>query len=138
MIVLPVRLVLEFEQKILRARQQRKAFVVLVSIFAVLNSTCGSAIPSGAVPELAIRFHITNQQQLVLPTSIYLTGYVLGPLLFGPLSERFGRQIVMLTTFAGYTIFTLATCFSSSFAAFNILRLITGVFASSPISVTGG
>lgn len=63
---------------------------------------------------------------------------MLGPLIFSPLSEVYGRQYVLLSTFALYTIFTLATCVAPNWAAFNVFRLFCGIFASSPISVIGG
>lgn len=56
----------------------------------------------------------------------------------GPLSERYGRQIVMFSTFAVFTIFNIAIIFSPNYAAFCIFRLIQGICGSSPISVGGG
>lgn len=95
-------------------------------------------MPSGDGPPIQRHFGITIEEQLVLPTSIFLVGYVVGPLIFSPLSEEYGRQAILLGTFGGYTIFTVATCVSPNWAAFNIFRLLCGVFASSPISVIGG
>lgn len=116
----------------------RKCVVVGLGIFTVLNSTLGSSMPSGDGPPIQQHFSVTVEEQLVLPTSIFLVGYVLGPLIFSPLSEEYGRQSILLGTFAGYTIFTVATCVAPNWAAFNIFRLLCGVFASSPISVIGG
>ncbi|KAI9721591.1 MAG: hypothetical protein M1828_005081 [Chrysothrix sp. TS-e1954] len=118
--------------------QLRKATTVLIGIATVMNSTIGSSLPSGDSDALARHFNVTIEEQLVLPNSIYLVGYVVGPLLFAPLSESHGRQIIMIGTFAGYTIFTLAACLAPNWAAFNIFRLFTGIFAASPNSVTGG
>ena len=69
---------------------------------------------------------------------MYLIGYVLGPLLFGPLSEIYGRKIIMISTFIAYTVFTMACALSPNWAALLIFRLLTGINASSPISVIGG
>lgn len=116
----------------------KKAAIVLIGIVTVLNSTLGSSLPSGDGPEISKHFDVFNEEQLVLPVSIFLVGYVLGPLIFSPLSEEYGRQIVLLATFAAFTVFTLAVCFAPNFAAFIVLRMFCGVFASSPISVIGG
>ncbi|MCJ1286573.1 hypothetical protein MMC26_005919 [Xylographa opegraphella] len=115
----------------------KKATIVLVGITTVLNSTIGSSLPSDNVA-LYEHFSVTDVEQRVLPNSIYLVGYMLGPLLFAPLSERYGRQIILQTTFAGFTVFTLATCLAPNWPAFNVFRLIIGTFASTPISVIGG
>ncbi|MCJ1432072.1 hypothetical protein MMC27_001428 [Xylographa pallens] len=115
----------------------KKSTIVLFGITAVLNSTIGSSLPSDNVA-LYEHFNVTDVEQRVLPNSIYLVGYMLGPLLFAPLSERYGRQIILQSTFAGFTVFTLATCLASNWPAFNVFRLIIGTFASTPISVIGG
>jgi MFS family permease len=110
-----------------------------------MSSTIGSSIAAGASHQFATYFDITDQWQLVLPTSSYLLGYVLGPIFFGPLSESYGRKWVMVSTF----VRTVARqSFDSSlnnasppandFATLCVLRLFVGIGASSPISVVGG
>lgn len=78
---------------------RKKILVVVVGIATVMNSTIASSIASGATNEIQAYFHLTNQADLVLPTSIYLVGYVVGPLVFSPLSESYGRKWVMIGTF---------------------------------------
>ena len=75
---------------------------------------------------------------LILPTSVFLIGYMLGPLLFAPLSETKGRRPVFVYTFTLYTVFTLATCFAPTWTAVVVFRLLTGIFASPPLTVTAG
>lgn len=58
----------------------KKTHVLLTCMALVLNSTIGSALPSGASQQIGEYFNITSQSLLVLPVSIYLIGYVLGPL----------------------------------------------------------
>ena len=60
--------------------QGKKTYVLLTCAALVLNSTIGSALPAGARQEIQDYFNITNESLLVLPVSIYLIGYVLGPL----------------------------------------------------------
>ncbi|KAK5155727.1 hypothetical protein LTR04_005750 [Oleoguttula sp. CCFEE 6159] len=93
---------------------------------------------SGATTYIAQTFGVKKQAQLVLPTSIYLVGYVLGPLLFGPLSESYGRKSIMIWTFTFFTIFTMACALAPNFAALIIFRFIVGVSASCPVAVVGG
>ncbi|KAJ5152117.1 major facilitator superfamily domain-containing protein [Penicillium capsulatum] len=118
--------------------KKRKLFTFVTGLTIVLNSTLGSALPSGAIDSIAADFNITNEQQLVLPITTYLIGYILGPIIFAPLSETYGRRPVMLWTFAGYTIFTLACAVAPNFAAIVIFRLFSGIFGSSPTAVVGG
>lgn len=100
-----------------------------------------SALPSNAISYIATEFDASTtggNPKLVLPISIYLVGYVLGPLLFGPLSEVYGRRLPILLTFAGYTAFTLGTALSPNWAALVIFRLLAGIFASAPLTIVGG
>lgn len=112
--------------------------MVIIGIVTTVNSTLGSALPSGATTYIAVYFNITIQAQLVLPISVYLIGYVLGPLAFGPLTETYGRRFITLLTFFGFTIFTMACALAPSWPSFLVFRLFTGICASSPTSVTGG
>lgn len=111
---------------------------MFVGGISALNSTFGSSLPSNAIPYIADEFGVTSQSQLVLPISIYLVGYVCGPVLYGPLSESFGRRIIFAPTFTCYVIFTMACALSPNWAALNIFRCLCGIVASAPIAVVGG
>lgn len=116
----------------------RKLYVTIAGILLVLNSTIGSSLAAGASSQTSEQFGVTNQTQLVLPTSMYLVGYVLGPLAFSPLSETYGRKIVMISTFVLYTAFTLGCALAPSWSGLIVFRLLVGTGASTPISVIGG
>lgn len=75
----------------------KKIHVILTGIILVLNSTMGSALPSGTTETIERDFDIQNSEFLVLPVSIYLIGYILGPMVFAPLSESYGRKNVMIS-----------------------------------------
>jgi len=116
----------------------KKTYTVLTGMLIVVNSAMGSSVASGISTQMSEHFGITDQSQLILPTSLYLVGYVLGPLVFSPLSETYGRKIVMISTFAVYTGFTLGCALAPTFAGLVVMRLIAGIGASTPNSVIGG
>ncbi|KAG0648840.1 Polyamine transporter 3 [Hyphodiscus hymeniophilus] len=116
---------------------KKKAAIVSVGMLVVINSTMGSSLPSNAVPFISKHFNITSSTAEILPISIYLIGYVVGPLFFGPLSESYGRQAIMVSTFLGFTIFTMACALSPTWSSLLVFRFLTGVNASSPISIVG-
>lgn len=118
--------------------QRKKSFIVLVGIIAILNSTFDSSLPSGAIDFITKDFNVTDPVQHALPISVYLVGYILGPLLFSPLSETYGRRIIMIPSFALFTIFTLACALARNWASFLVFRLICGINASSSIAITSG
>lgn len=110
----------------------------MTGMLVVVNSTMGSSLPSNALPLISDYFHVSSPSVEILPISMYLLGYVLGPLLFGPLSETYGRRVIMISTFAFFMIFTMACALAPNLPALLIFRLLTGINASSPIAVVGG
>ena len=87
---------------------KKKVFVFITGLVTVMNSKLKSAFPNDAVDSIAADYNWKNEQLLVIPLTTFLIGYILGPVIFGPLSETYGRRLVMIWTFLGYTIFTLA------------------------------
>lgn len=117
---------------------RKKTFILIAGIISVINSTLGSSLPSGAINYISKDFHVTNEQQLVLPISLFLVGYVLGPIFFGPLSETYGRRDIMISSFVVFTLFTMACALAPNWPALLVFRFICGVNASSAIAVVGG
>lgn len=98
----------------------------------------GSSTASNEIPALQEVFHVPDGSQTILPATTYLVGFVLGPLVFAPLSEQYGRRFILVSTLCLYTIFTMATALAPNWAAFLVFRIFAGIFASPPLSVTGG
>lgn len=64
--------------------------------------------------------------QVGAANTVYLLGQVLGALVFGHLTDRFGRKRLFLITLGLYLGATAATGLVSSFAPFLILRFLAG------------
>ena len=103
-----------------------------------MNSTMNSSLAAGATAPISTYFNNTNDAQLILPTSIYLVGYVIGPCIWSPISEQYGRKWTMITAFVVFTIFSICSAVSPNFTALVIFRLLVGVGGSAAISVVGG
>ncbi|HXD44808.1 MAG TPA: MFS transporter [Pseudolabrys sp.] len=58
--------------------------------------------------------------------SFYLTGVVIGALVFGWLTDRFGRRLFFFITLGCYLLGVLLTAFSWDFWSFALFRMITG------------
>lgn len=116
----------------------RKLHIIIAGFTCTFNGNLGSSMPSGAIDAISEQFGVTNHTHLVLLNSLYMVGYVLGPLLFAPLSEYIGRRPVLIGTFLGYIIFMLACSGAPNYAALLIFRMICGVNAAAPTSVIGG
>lgn len=114
-------------------------FIVICGIICVWNSNLGSSISSGTLDSIADYFSISgNKNLLVSLNSLYLVGYTFGPLVFGPLSEYQGRRLVLIGTYIGYILFTIASALSPSYNCLLGFRLLSGIVASAPNAVVGG
>ncbi|KAK4223192.1 major facilitator superfamily domain-containing protein [Podospora fimiseda] len=117
---------------------KKKGWILITLMMLIINSTMGSALPANALPFIVAEWQVTNERQQVLPISVYLIGYVMGPILWAPVSEQFGRKTLTLCTFIVFTLFTLATALAPTWTMFLVFRLFTGVFASAPIAIVPG
>ncbi|KAH8586258.1 MFS transporter [Bisporella sp. PMI_857] len=116
----------------------RKWHIVCVGSFFTFNSALGSSLPSGAHTAIAEAFHLTSDVSLVLLNSLYLVGFTIGPLIFGPMSEFYGRQPVLISTYIGYMLCTLACALSPSYVTLVIFRLLCGMNAAAPNAIIAG
>jgi MFS family permease len=64
--------------------------------------------------------------QVGLAASIYVTGACLGALVFGYLTDRYGRKKLFLITLGVYLVATVATAFSMNALWFYACRFVTG------------
>ena len=58
--------------------------------------------------------------------SAYLIGAVIGALVFGRLTDKYGRKKLFFVTLALYLVASFATAFSTGFVSFMIFRALTG------------
>ncbi|KAH8714845.1 major facilitator superfamily domain-containing protein [Phaeosphaeriaceae sp. PMI808] len=63
---------------------------------------------------------------------------VLGPIIFAPLSESWGRRPVFLVSFSIHTAFTLGCGLAPNWSTFLFFRFMLGCGAAAPQTVSGG
>jgi MFS transporter, DHA1 family, multidrug resistance protein len=64
-----------------------------------------------------------------LTLGVFLAGFALGPLVFGPLSDGYGRRPVLLTGSAMFAVFGALAAFASSLHALLVWRFLMGTGA---------
>lgn len=110
------------------------AFVVSSSGFCV---TCLSSIASMTVVPISNDFQVPRVVA-TLGITLFVQGLGLGPLLIGPLSEVYGRNITYRVSYALLILFSFGVTFSPNIAVFLVFRFITGLCGSAFLSVAGG
>jgi MFS family permease len=118
--------------------QARKLFVVSTCLFLNFNTCLSSALPAGAASTLAHAFSLDKDGQTSLPMALFLSGYIFGPIIFGPMSESFGRKPCLFSSFGLYTLSTLACALAPNWPILLVFRLLGGVGASAPQYILGG
>jgi MFS family permease len=78
----------------------------------------------GALEESPV-LHFTATE-IGLVASVYLAGAVVGAVLFGYLTDRFGRRKLFMVTLGLYLVSTAATALSWDFWSFAVFRALTG------------
>jgi MFS family permease len=92
---------------------------------------------SGAVGPLMEDFGV-GEEVIILGLSPIVLGYAIGPLLWAPICEAYGRRNIFLITFAFYTLWTSVTCASQNISPALAFRFLVGVFGSSALVIPGG
>lgn len=99
--------------------------------------------------ELTVSSYSTGQAQIseefgvssevsTLGTSLLLFGFGLGPLIWAPLSELYGRKSAVLPPYFLAAIFSFATATAKDIQTIMITRFFAGFFGSAPVTNTGG
>ncbi|KAJ8103605.1 major facilitator superfamily domain-containing protein [Lipomyces tetrasporus] len=115
----------------------RKYVMTAVLIALLLNSTFASSVTSGA--SNAIRAHFGSSTIVTtLLISLFMVGFVIGPLFWAPMSEHVGRRYIVLSSFTLYFLFTVACALAPSMATLIGFRFLQGLCATCPIAVSGG
>ncbi|KAM5388169.1 hypothetical protein ACJA88_000033 [Fusarium oxysporum] len=115
----------------------RKWFITMTVAIATLVVTLVSSAYTGGLAEITKTFHLSREVS-TLGISLFVLGFAIGPLLWAPLSEVFGRQILFISTYAGLTIFNVACAVAPNGASLLVFRFLAGAFGSSPLTNAGG
>lgn len=89
------------------------------------------------IPNVDIQYHISEEVG-TMGTSLFLFGIGLGPLLWAPCSEVYGRKIAVLAPYFISVVLTFATAVSKDVQSIMVTRFFTGFFSSAPITNVGG
>ena len=117
--------------------QWKKWVITILVAFATLAVAFVSAAYSGGVVQIIKEFG-SSSEIAILGVSLFVMGFAIGPLLWAPLSEMYGRQILFFGTYAMLTFFNAGAAGSQNIQTLIILRFFAGAFGSSPLTNAGG
>jgi MFS transporter, DHA1 family, multidrug resistance protein len=100
---------------------------LLVAMTGVSSLSLNILVP--AIPSLVMKF-AADPASVQLTVSLYIMGLAAAQLVFGPLSDRFGRRPVVLTGLALATVASTSAIFAGSIASLVAWRVMQSLGAS--------
>jgi multidrug resistance protein len=91
-----------------------------------------------ALPAISAQFNITSSVLESLMLSVFILAYAVGPLFLAPLSEMFGRRIVLQSANLFFIVFTVACAVAQNRVQLSIFRFFAGLGGSAPLTIGGG
>lgn len=109
---------------------------LLVALSAFIIALASSAY-SGGLVEIILDFAIT-EEVAISGVSLYVIGFAIGPLLWAPVSENYGRRPVFILSGASLTAILAGTAGAQNIETLLILRFLAGTLGSAPLIIAGG
>ncbi len=112
------------------ARPGFREFVVLIAGLMSLNALAIDAMVP-ALPAIGAALGVADENSRQLVVSLYVLGFGLTQIIYGPLSDRFGRKPVLIVSLILYVAFALTCWAAPSFTLLLAARMAQGGAAAS-------
>jgi DHA1 family bicyclomycin/chloramphenicol resistance-like MFS transporter len=107
----------------------RAEFIALCAALMALNSLAIDVMLP-ALPAMGQDLGVSNENERQLVVSAYMIGFGAAQLLFGPITDRFGRRAPLFVGIVIYIVCAFAATFAPTFAILLALRLVQGLGAA--------
>jgi len=113
---------------------RKKLVISAILMFFALAATFASSIFSAAMTNVEEHFG-KSREVVTLGTSLFVLGYAVGPIVFAPLSELYGRRIPIIFGAVAFGIFNIEVAVAKDFQTLIIGRFFSGFFGSAPLTI---
>ncbi|KAK2595915.1 hypothetical protein QQS21_006510 [Conoideocrella luteorostrata] len=117
--------------------RRKWAAVICVSCFTFISPVASSMVAPD-LEAIGKELNIEGQVERVLVMSIFVAAYALGPLGWGPLSELYGRVIVIQSSNIIFLLFNLGCALAKTEGQMIAFRFLGGIGGSAPLAIGGG
>ncbi len=109
-------------------------FPEFVALIAFMMALTGLSIDVmlPALPQIGHSLGVESGNDLQVVVISYVAGFAAGQLVYGPLSDRFGRKPVLLAGLAIFVAGTITALLAPTFTTLLCARVVQGIGAASP------
>ncbi|KAJ9611316.1 hypothetical protein H2200_004500 [Cladophialophora chaetospira] len=119
------------------AFRKKWAATLIVSSFTFISPVSSSMV-APALGKIGEDLGISQRVELSLTLSIFVLAYAIGPLFLGPLSEIYGRVIVLQLSNLFFLVWNIACGFAQTPGQLIAFRFLSGLGGSAPLALGGG
>ncbi|GME22602.1 mfs multidrug transporter [Neofusicoccum parvum] len=109
--------------------------IVVVAMTATIGFC--SSIHTAAIADIAKSFNC-SRTVATLGVSTFLLGFATGPLIFGPLSEVWGRNAIYRSVLLLFVLSNIGCALAPNISALLVFRFLCGFFGSPTVTNSGG
>lgn len=110
-------------------RLSRAEFIALIAALMAINALAID-IMLPALAEIGTSLNVMTENHYQYVISVYLFGFAVSQLFYGPISDRFGRKKPLLIGIGIYVVTSLACVWVPDFTMLLLLRFLQGIGAA--------
>uniref|UniRef100_A0A060T6E5 ARAD1B15224p n=1 Tax=Blastobotrys adeninivorans TaxID=409370 RepID=A0A060T6E5_BLAAD len=118
-------------------KKSKKWAITLALGILCFTVAFGSAVVTGDMEGPQKTFGV-SEEVVILTVTLFVIGFGVGPLVFAPASEEFGRQLVYAVTMFFAVVFIVPCAVARNIGTLLVCRLIDGIAFSAPMTLIGG
>ncbi|RDW78288.1 hypothetical protein BP5796_06140 [Coleophoma crateriformis] len=115
----------------------KKVTTTVLYGFTTAGATWASSVYSPATASIAQEFGVSAEVS-TLGLTLFLFGFGIGPLLWAPCSEVYGRRLAVFIPYFISALFCFGVATGKDIQTVLICRFFLGFFSSAPVTNTGG
>jgi DHA1 family multidrug resistance protein-like MFS transporter len=110
----------------------RKWILTVLLATTTLTVTFASSVFSSTITVTSAEFGVSDTV-MILGVSLYVLGFAIGPIVWGPLSELKGRKLPLFGGFFVFAIMQIPVALAHNLPTILICRLLAGCFGAAPV-----
>jgi multidrug resistance protein len=115
----------------------RKWTITMLQSLTTFAVTFASSAYASGIEGVAQHFHV-SEEVATLGLSFFVLGFAVGPLVWAPLSEMYGRKSVFIVSYTGYVLFSIGAACAHNIASLLVLRFLASASGASSMANGGG